>query len=249
VIYTTEHEFKEYRFHDVAPAAVVVDTTVIAEAPARFLACGIGDAFSKRYEVEACYASGGKNQVEKPVTGRAPLTALYLSKVTGQVLNRWARDAMYSVKRGVVSSALEATVEACILLSGLSFESGGLAAAHSVYDGFTFLENKMTPPQYHGELVFFGTCVQLALEGRPGTALRKAFKFGYEIGLPICLRDMGLAEATEEMIWMAAEKTVAEGETIHKMPQETTAESVFNAIMMVDALGERFSKDFPRETY
>jgi glycerol dehydrogenase len=249
VVYTTEHEFKEYRFYNIAPTSVLVDTNVIVEAPARFLACGIGDAFSKKFEVEACYSSGGRNQIAEPVEGHSPIAALYLAKATQRVLKSWAREAMYSVKRGVVSTALEAVVEACILLSGLSFESGGLAAAHSIYDGLTLLEDEMKPPQYHGELVFFGTCVQLSLEGRPGTVIRNAFKFGYEIGLPISLRDIGLAEVSDEEIWMVSEKAVAEGETIHKMPMEITAEAVFNSIKTVDILGERFSRDFSREAY
>ncbi|MDQ1280009.1 MAG: glycerol dehydrogenase [Thermoproteota archaeon] len=244
VVYTTGHEFKEYRFYDVAPTSVIVDTRTITEALARFLACGIGNAFSKMYKVEACYASGGGNQVEKPIPGRASMTALYLAKAIQRILESWAREAMYSVKKGVISIALEATVESCILLSGLSFESGGLAAAHSLYDGFTTLENKMMPPQYHGELVFFGTCIQLSLEGRPGAAIRNAFKFGYEIGLPICLKDIGLAEASDEMIWTVAEKAVMAGETIYKMPIEVTSEAVFNAIKTVDALGSNILRAF-----
>jgi len=107
----------------------------------------------------------------------------------------------------------------------------------------------MKPPQYHGELVFFGTCVQLALEGRPNAFIEEAFKFGHEIGLPIHLGEIGLAHVSDEDLWRVFEKAVAQGETIHKMPIEVTAEALYNAIRTVDSLGERFSKDFPREAY
>lgn len=226
-----------------------MDTRVIAEVAARFLACCIGDAFSKKFEVASCYRSGGRNQIVKPMEGYAPVTALYLAQAAHSLLKSWATEAMHCVKKGIVSTALEARVEACILLSGLSFKSRGLAAAHSTYNGLTVLEAEMKPPQYHGELVFFGTCVQLALEGRPGAFMKEAFKFGHEIGLPINLREIGLTQVSDEGLWKVSEKAVAQGETIHKMPMEVTAEALYNAIRTVDSLGERFSKDFPREAY
>lgn len=52
-------------------------------------------------------------------------------------------------------------VEANTLLSGLGFESGGLAGAHALHNGFTALP--ATHKFYHGEKVAVGTCVHLAL--------------------------------------------------------------------------------------
>ena len=40
----------------------------------------------------------------------------------------------------MVNQAFEDVVEATILLSGLGFENGGLAAAHAISSGFTVLE-------------------------------------------------------------------------------------------------------------
>jgi glycerol dehydrogenase len=242
VMYGDSHEFVEYRFYNRAPMIVLVDTEVIAEAPARYLACGIGDAFSKKVEVEACYASGRTNQVVKPVEGHPPLTGLYLAEATDRILRRYAQEAFASVKMRKASPTVEAVVEACILLSGLSFESGGLAAAHSVSNGFTILEDRMKPRQYHGELVFFGTCVQLVLEDRPRSSVNEAFSFGHQIGLPVNLSDLGLSNISSEDLWRVSEKTMSEGETIHKMPFEVTAEAVYNAIRATDAMGRAFAR-------
>ncbi|MCJ7608787.1 glycerol dehydrogenase [Candidatus Bathyarchaeota archaeon] len=242
VMYDERHEFVEYRFYDHAPMIVLVDTEVIAEAPVRYLACGIGDAFSKKWEVEACYSSGGINQIVKPVEGYSPLVGLCLADATDRILRRYSREAFLSVSARKASPAVEAVVEACILLSGLSFESGGLAAAHSVSNGLTLIEDQMKPRQYHGELVFFGTCVQLVLEDRPRSSVNEAFSFGHQVGLPMNLSDLGLSNISSEDLWRISEKTVAEGETIHKMPFKVTAEAVYNAIRAADAIGRAFAR-------
>lgn len=68
-------------------------------------------------------------------------------------------------ENNTVTPALENIVETNILLSGLGFESGGLAAAHAIHDGLTILEG--THKYFHGEKVAFGTLAQLALENAP----------------------------------------------------------------------------------
>lgn len=249
VIYTAEHRFKEYRFYNKSPDAVVVDTKIIAEAPARYLACGIGDAFSKKYEVESCYKAGKNNQIVKPISGFSPLLSVNLANYLYNILLMWGREAMLDAKNNVVSPALEAVVEGNILLSGLAFESGGLAAAHSIYDGLTVLEDKMKPHQYHGELVHFGTCVQTVLEGQPRDVVHDVFKFGHEIGLPETFEEIGLKDVTEEDLWKVAEKSTTEGETIHKMDLNITAEKVYYAMKSADRIGRNISKNIPRTPY
>ena len=51
------------------------------------------------------------------------------------------------------------------LLSGIGFESAGLAGAHAIHNGFTVLEE--CHHMYHGEKVAFGTLTQLVLENVP----------------------------------------------------------------------------------
>ncbi|MBI2318760.1 MAG: iron-containing alcohol dehydrogenase [Betaproteobacteria bacterium] len=43
------------------PDAVVVDTDIVARAPLKFFAAGIGDALSKKFEVEQCHRTGARN--------------------------------------------------------------------------------------------------------------------------------------------------------------------------------------------
>lgn len=249
VVYTADHVFKRYDFFDKSPLAVIPDTKIIAEAPARWLACGIGDAFSKWFEVYSCYRSGANNCVVKPVPGYTTLTAANLSKLLYDTLRTWGVEGMYSVMRKVVTPALEAIVEANILLSGLAFESGGLSVAHSVYDGLTVLEKEMDPYQFHGELVHYGTCTQVFLEGYPRDIVFEVFKFGHEVGLPETFEEIGLKDITDEELWKVAEKATAPGEMIHNVFFDITAEKVFYAMKAADAYGHKISQVVPRLPY
>jgi glycerol dehydrogenase len=107
----------------------------------------------------------------------------------------------------------------------------------------------MKPRQYHGELVHFGTCVQVVLEDQPRDVVYDVFRFGHEIGLPETLGEMGLADATDEDLWRVAEKATAEGETIHKMSMKVTPEKVFHAIKATDRIGQNISKEITRASY
>src|SRR5262249_20274487 len=109
-----------------------------------------------------------------------------------------AAEALADVERKTVTPALERIVEAAILLSGLAFESGGLAAAHALTRGFTSLAETKHP--LHGETVAFGLLVQLVLERRDPGFLAELIGFYRTIGLPTTLADLGLAAPTEAQL-------------------------------------------------
>lgn len=50
------------------------------------------------------------------------------------------------LKKQEVNSALERVIEACVYLSGVGFESGGLAAAHAINDGFAHVHRPTELP-------------------------------------------------------------------------------------------------------
>ncbi len=58
VIYTDEGEFDSYLMLPRNPNMVIVDTQIVAGAPARLLAAGIGDALATWFEARACSRSG-----------------------------------------------------------------------------------------------------------------------------------------------------------------------------------------------
>ena len=169
------------------PDVVLVDTAVIARAPARFLRWGIGDALSKVFEATACQAAGGRNAHG----AAAPIAAMALAQACYDTLRRDALAALQAVDRGEPDQALENVVEAALLLSGLGFESGGLSIAHTV--ALALASHPATRRSAHGEQVGYGLLVQLALDPDGGGRLDDIWGFLGEVGLP-----RTLAELTED---------------------------------------------------
>jgi glycerol dehydrogenase len=161
-----------------------------------------------------------------------------LAKLCYETLLESGLQARLAVEMNVVTPAVEAIVEANTLLSGLSSENGGHAAAHSIHNGLTTL--KSATHRLHGEKVAFGLLAQLVLEGRASRDLKEVQDFCFSVGLPICLEDLDSANPTREEIRQVAAAAVAEGETIHSTWFSVDADMVEAAIMTADALGMRY---------
>jgi glycerol dehydrogenase len=157
-----------------------------------------------------------------------------------EVLFKYGHLAYESVKAKVVTPPLEAVVEANTLLSGLGFESGGLAAAHAIHNGFTALEGEIHHLT-HGEKVAFGTLVQLALEKRSLEEIERYIAFYISLGLPVTLEDIKLKDASKEDIMKVAEAATIEEETIHAA-FDVTADDVADAIIAADQYAKAFKE-------
>src|SRR4030067_1906236 len=211
-LYDENHVIKEVLRMEPPPPLVLVDTGVIARAPARFLVAGMGDALSTKFEAEACWKSGATNLFRaKPFNA-----ALHLASLAYEIILEYGEEAKRSVENKEVTPALENVVEANILLSGLGFESGGLAAAHAVHAGFTLIQEMNQ--SLHGEKVAFGILVQLILENRELDFIKDLIRFYKRIGLPNSLKELGLKEFRLEQIERAANRICQEGSYIYNMP-------------------------------
>lgn len=135
VICRDNGEFDRYLFLDRCSDMVLVDTDVIAKAPAKLLVAGTGDAMATYFEVCACRASGSDNQM----TGKSTLAAGDLVTICWRYLQKEEKAAKEAVEAGVCNASLETIVEVNTYLSGVGFESGGLAAVHTIQKGFTFI--------------------------------------------------------------------------------------------------------------
>lgn len=231
VIYTEKGAFEEYLMLPKNPDIVVVDTEIICKAPARLLVSGIGDALSTYYEAKVCYdakriAMSG---------GQSTLAALALAKLCRDVLFAEAMEAKLSVELKIVNQSLEHIVEANTYLSGIGFESSGLAGAHAIHNGLTVLED--THHMYHGEKVAFGTIVQLVLQNELCEA-KQVIDFCKKIGLPTTLCELGIMENAREKVKKVAIAACAPGETIHNFPYPITPEMVEAAILTADVMAK-----------
>ncbi|MGB3633192.1 MAG: glycerol dehydrogenase, partial [Rubrobacteraceae bacterium] len=233
VVYDSEGAFKEYRFFGRNPDAVVVDTSIIVGAPVRFLVAGIGDGLSTYFEAD----SSSRTRKEAMSGGAPTLAAVTLARLCYDTLLEHGLSARLAAEKGAVTPAFEKVVEANTLLSGLGFESGGLAAAHSVHNGLTALEG--THDYWHGEKVAFGVISMLMLEERPAGVVEELVDFCLEVGLPVNLEDIGVGDASREDLEQVADGACAEGETIHNMPFDVYPEMVVDAMLAADAFGHQ----------
>jgi glycerol dehydrogenase len=238
VIYTEHGVFERYLVLPKNPDCVVVDTTLIANAPVELLVSGMGDALATFWEADTCAKSCKPNAL----TGAFPptLSSLALARLCYDTLLEYGLPAKLAVEKKCVTPAVDAIVEANTLLSGLGFESGGLAGSHAVHNGLTVLE--ASHAKYHGQKVAFGVLTQLVMEGRPSRDLNEVLNFCLSVGLPVCLADIGVSNPTREEIRKVAEATTAAGETIHSTWFPVTADMVESAIWAADALGSERKK-------
>lgn len=246
VLYTPEGAFDDYAYFKQSPSVILIDTTVIAHAPVRFLVSGMGDALSTFFEARANVQSYSKVNAGLPcgfregVCGEARGTkaAFALASLCYESLLEDGWKAKIACENHVVIESLEKIIETNILLSGLGFESGGLAAAHAIHDGLTILEG--THKYFHGEKVAFGTIAQLTLENAPMEEIEEVLDFCLSIGLPVCLEDIGVDHITEEELYQVAEKACIPEESIYAMPFPITVEKVAAAITLADSIGKEY---------
>ncbi len=230
VVYTAEGAVDRISYYPRNPDLVLVDTEVVAAAPRRYLVSGMGDALATWYEARSVIRAHGHNEVG----GGATITAGALAELCCRTLFADGPAAADAVAAGAVTPALERVVEANTLLSGLGFESGGLAIAHSVHNGLTAVPG--THGHLHGEKVAFGLLVQLVVEGQPEEEIAQVRDFCRAVGLPTTLADIGLPDASDEVIATIAERTVAPGESAHREPFEVTADMIADGIRAADRL-------------
>ena len=216
------------------PDLVLVDTDIIANAPVRLFAAGLGDALSTWFEARACKKSGARTMAR----GNVSNTGLMMARLCYDILMEKGRAALEAVKAHQVTPELEDVVEASIYLSGLGFENGGLAAAHAVNDGFAHAPQ--AHGMYHGEKVAFGTLVQLVLEGSVAEELGPVLAFLRDTGLPMTLAQLGMDQPDRDILKKVAEAACVPTQSTKNLRADITADQVLEAILEADRIGRDY---------
>ena len=198
---------------------------------------GMGHALATYFEAQATHDADGGTCAG----GKGGMAGLALAKLCYETLMADGVKAKVALEKGALTPAVEHIIEANTLLSGIGFESSGLAAAHAIHNGLTMLPE--CHGMYHGEKVAFGTIVQLVLENAPTEKLEEVLGFCIELGLPVTMKELGVAELTREQAMIVAEAACAPDDTMCNMPFEVTPEMVANAILGADALGHYYLMD------
>jgi len=219
------------------PDLVLVDSQLIANAPVRFFIAGIGDALATWVEARVPRRSDWLN----PAGGVATAAGTVLAELSWDILHRHALAAVDAVRRREVTPDVELVIEANVLLSGLGFESGGLAGAHAIHDALTALPAMREVA--HGRKVNIGSIVQLILEGRPEREIEDFIRFTAQVGLPTSLGEIGLSTQHESELRRVAEAAVGPRSFIHSLPFAVSSDNVLDALMSLDAHSTRARAD------
>ena len=204
VLYDEAHRVAGVELLARNPDAVLVDTDVIAQAPVRFFAAGMGDALSKTFEARQCHLARGHNFYGTPSLS----TARLLADRCYQVIAELGEAALRQVAEHRRPNAIvEEVVEATVLLSGVGFESGGLSLAHALVRGFA--AHPDIGRFLHGEAVAFGTLVQLVAEGRAPAELAAHAALTRRLQLPVCFASFGIERLSVAELEQIAHLTCA----------------------------------------
>jgi glycerol dehydrogenase len=232
VQFKEDHTFDRFLRLKRNPDLVLVDSEVIAKAPVRYLVAGMGDALSTWFEAKTCSQSYRKNVPG----GLSTQASLKIARLCYETLIAFGREAKMAVERKVVTPQLERVIEANILLSGIGFESGGLALAHGIQDGLHCLDG--TQGCLHGELVAFATLVHLVLEGYPAKVIERVIGFMKSVGLPTTLQQIGVTDKSQAHLRKAAVFACREELPTHNAPFPVNPDIILWGILAADGMGE-----------
>ena len=214
---------------------VLVDSAIIATAPARLFAAGIADALVTWFEAKANYDALTPNYIGR---GYAACRAgMALARECYDILLQDGRKAYEAVKNKTLTAAVENVIEANILLSGMGFMNGGCAAAHGIHNGMS--EVKASFPVLHGEKVAFGLVCELILENASDELLESTLGYLCDLDLPVTLAQIGI-EMTDEDYEVAIDHMLYKNYLIHREPCVVNADVLKNIIKAADAAGRKY---------
>jgi len=242
VLYTPEGASDVVEFYPTSPTLVVIDTDIVADANERYLVAGMGDAMATWYEARVCL---NNLDARTPLGARPTIAACAMAEICAHTLFEHGEAAAKSVVANQNGTALEKVVEANTLLSGIGFESGGLALAHPMALAYTQIDELHTN-YLHGEMVAMGTMVQLAME-QSGDA-KKVAQFFARVGLPIHLGQFSMSPQDTNKLDIIIESAMANANS-HQMPMVVTEDLLLRAIMDAHELGLRIAEEIGDEAY
>jgi glycerol dehydrogenase len=234
VWYTDDGEYDGFDMWSTNPDMIAVDSEVIAKAPVRFFVAGMGDALATYPEAAVCFAK----RAVACTGGVQTITAMSMAKLCFDTILEFGVLAKSAVELKAVTPAVEKVIEANILLSGVGWESGGLATAHAIANSLPMIHE--THGKLHGEKVSFGLITQLCLDPDVFSEdILRIVDFQVAVGLPVTFAEMNMENVTRDRLLDFAKAVSGEGSFVHNHPFVVTPEMMVDAMYAADALGKR----------
>ncbi len=233
VIYSEEGAFERYRPYDHHPDMILIDTRVCAEAPPLYFASGMCDAMATFIEARAAR----RLNTITPVGGGETIASMAIAHACEDTLMAYGISAYEAVKNNLVTPAVDAVVEANTLLSGVGFETAGLAGAHAIHNGFTALHGDIHH-MTHGQKVAYGTLTHMMLNQEADEVMARYIRFYRAIDMPTSLEEMHLDKVSYEDLVSVGEVANREGDTLRNLATDLTPVMVADALIAVDVFAK-----------
>lgn len=230
VMYHADHTLDELYHLERPPLHTFIHSGIIAASPPQYFWAGIGDALSK--EVETRFASRNDSLDHSNGVGIATGGCC-----TWPLLTHGAA-AYQACRAGRADAALEHVALLIIISTGLVsnmiHHDYNTALAHAFYYALAGLERPGKQPRLHGELVAYGTLLQLLVDGQEDN-FRQAYALASSIGLPVCLADLEIEQAELPLI---LRRTVS-AKDLEYVPYPISEEMVHQAMMELEDYHQR----------
>ncbi|MDD4080856.1 MAG: iron-containing alcohol dehydrogenase [Eubacteriales bacterium] len=220
-----------FLFLDTPPEHVFLHTGILAAAPDMYLRAGIGDSVAKH--VESAFKAG-----EEATLPFGDLLGLSVAAFGYETLLAVGKEALQDVKAGLDSPALRLACELCVINTGLvsllvrERFNGGLA--HALY--YALEELPAFKYKLHGEVVAWGSLVQLCLQGKEQKALALG-RFLKSLGIPGTLSAFGTS--ADDPALLARLPQVLDQPDMKEAPYPVDGAMLLKAILKAEALAAR----------
>lgn len=225
ILHNDDGSFKEIYRLKSAPVHCFIDPEIIVNAPSQFFWAGMGDTMAKH--VECVFSSKNDTLDFESELGRT------ISILCYEPILAKGEKAYQDVKDHIVSQEVEDVIKSIIIATGavsISVDPAyNSALAHALYYGLTVRE-WMERKHLHGEIVSYGTLVQLLID-KQYNELRRVYDFNRKVGLPVCLKDLDLER--NDPLDDVLDATIVNPELDH-IPYPITKEMVRETILNLE---------------
>ncbi len=204
--------------------AVIVDTTIMINQPARLFWAGIVDSKAKVIEIQHYF-----------MDGKSVPMGLEMALLVSKEINSFYEQNMSEISEAINERKITKIFELALfysiavtgIISGLSKNSSQTALGHAFYYEVRTSFINEAKDYLHGEIVGIGLIVQLAFNGLDYQAIQNLLK---NMKLPVNLSDIGI-EPTEQNVNRLFERLYETGNI--DTTDENALEKLKNAIMLI----------------
>ena len=217
-----------FLFLDAPPGHVFLHTGILAAAPDKYLRAGIGDSIAKH--VESAFKAGREALAFGDSLGLAMAAFGY------ETLLRVGEGALQDAGRGLDTPAFRLACGICVINTGIvsllvqERFNGGLA--HALY--YALEELPALRDRLHGEVVAWGSLVQLCLEGKEQKALALN-QFLQSLGIPGTLIAYGL-KADDPALISRLPRVLGQPD-MKEAPCLVDEAMLYRAVLLAESLG------------